>query len=104
MSSTAATARVIDRSDDSQTRDGAERAPAGVGGRLVSREGRELPLRAVKLDVRAGGGIARAVVEQTFVNDSDEPLSVHYLLPIPADGAVSGVTMHVWSTMAAPAD
>jgi Ca-activated chloride channel family protein len=49
-----------------------------------------LPLKATKVEVRAVGGIARVVLRQRFVNDHDEPLSVRYQLPLPADGAVSG--------------
>ena len=60
------------------------------GGRLATSDGRELPLRHSDLDVTAVGGVARAILTQRFENPYDEPLSVHYLLPMPADGAVSG--------------
>lgn len=60
------------------------------GGRLVATDGRELPLASVHLACVAGGGIARAVLTQTFENPFDEPLTVRYLLPLPSDGAVSG--------------
>ncbi len=59
------------------------------GGRLVSADGRTLPLRGTDLRVEAQGGIARAVLRQRFVNPHAEPLSVRYLVPLPADGAVS---------------
>jgi len=36
------------------------------GGRLVSPDGRDLPLRGAEIRVEAGGGIARAVLEQRF--------------------------------------
>jgi len=60
------------------------------GARLVASDGRELPLASVHLSVEAGGGIARTVLTQRFRNPYDEPLLVRYLLPLPADGAVSG--------------
>ena len=61
-----------------------------AGGRLVASDGRELPLRSVHLAAEAAGGIARVVLTQHFQNPYDEPLEVRYLLPLPADGAVSG--------------
>ena len=60
------------------------------GGRLVARDGRELPLQGVHLAAEAGGGIARVVLTQRFQNPYPQPLEVRYLLPLPADGAVSG--------------
>jgi len=65
-------------------------APSGNGGRLVAVDGRELPLAGVRLEARARGGLARAVLVQTFRNPYAEPLHVTYLLPLPHDGAVSG--------------
>ena len=62
----------------------------GSGGRLVSVDGRTLPLRGVTLRADARGGVARVVLEQRFENVYDEPLQVTYLMPLPADGAVSG--------------
>ncbi|MEZ6184819.1 MAG: VIT domain-containing protein [Planctomycetota bacterium] len=64
--------------------------PTAHGGRLVTPDGRALPLAQVHLAVEAGGGIARTVLTQRFENPYDEPLEVRYLLPLPADGAVSG--------------
>lgn len=61
-----------------------------AGGRLVSADGRELPLASVHLAATAGGGVARVVLTQRFTNASDQPLDVQYLLPLPGDGAVSG--------------
>src|SRR5437868_14573503 len=60
------------------------------GGRLVTADGRTLPLRGATLRADARGGIARVVLEQRFANPYAEPLSVTYLMPLPADGAVSG--------------
>src|SRR5687768_10482502 len=60
-----------------------------TGGRLVSADGRELPLQSVHLAAEAGGGIARVVLTQRFANPFDQPLEVRYLLPLPSDGAVS---------------
>ena len=60
------------------------------GGRLVSVDGRELPLKSAKLTTDARGGIARVVLEQRFFNPYAEPLTVSYQVPLPHDGAVSG--------------
>lgn len=65
-------------------------APHSTGARLVSLDGRALPLVAASLAVDARGGVARVVLTQTFRNPFDEPLTVHYSLPLPHDGAVSG--------------
>jgi len=62
----------------------------GSGGRLVTADGRTLPLRGATLRADARGGVARVVLEQRFENVYDEPLHVTYLMPLPADGAVSG--------------
>jgi Ca-activated chloride channel family protein len=61
-----------------------------TGGRLVATDGRALPLRSTELAAEAGGGIARVVLTQRFVNPHSEPLTVEYLLPLPSDAAVSG--------------
>jgi Ca-activated chloride channel family protein len=61
-----------------------------TGGRLVTADGRTLALRGATLRADARGGIARVVLEQTFENTFQEPLAVTYLMPLPADGAVSG--------------
>ncbi|MCB9689467.1 MAG: VWA domain-containing protein [Alphaproteobacteria bacterium] len=58
------------------------------GCRLVADDGRELPLRAVEISADAGGGLCRTRLRQRFANPYAEPLSVTYLLPLPADGAV----------------
>lgn len=66
-------------------------APAlstSTGCRLVSTDGRALPLRAVDVAADAGGGLARVRLRQTFANPYAEALQVSYLLPLPADGAV----------------
>lgn len=71
-------------------------APASSNGaRLVTPEGRCLPLERTSLECRAGGGLARSVLRQRFVNDGAEPLEVTYLLPLPNDGAVSGYQLTV---------
>lgn len=61
-----------------------------VGGRLVTADHRTLPLRSTHLEAEAGGGIARVVLTQRFLNPHTEPLTVEYLLPLPSDAAVSG--------------
>lgn len=60
------------------------------GGRLVTVDGRELPLRGAAVRADARGGVARVILEQRFVNPFAEPLDVTYSVPLPADGAVSG--------------
>lgn len=59
-----------------------------TGCRLVAADGRSLPLKETTLRADARGGLARVVVEQRFANPHAEPLSLTYLLPLPADGAV----------------
>jgi Ca-activated chloride channel family protein len=49
-----------------------------------------LPLETTALRVTARGGIARVVLEQRFANHHPEPLALTYVLPLPADAAVSG--------------
>ena len=61
-----------------------------TGAELVDTQGRFLPLRGTRLEVRAGGGLARARLVQTFANAYAEALEVTYKLPLPADGAVVG--------------
>src|SRR5258708_952264 len=54
-----------------------------------------LPLESAALRVEARGGIARVVLEQKFKNHHTEPLAVTYVLPLPADAAVSGFAFTV---------
>ncbi|HEX9105209.1 MAG TPA: VIT domain-containing protein, partial [Polyangia bacterium] len=61
-----------------------------TGGRLVTADGRTLALKGASVRADARGGIARVVLEQRFANAWGEPLAVTYLMPLPADGAVSG--------------
>ena len=65
------------------------------GGRLVSVDGKTLPLLGAALDAEACAGLARVVLEQRFRNPYAEPLAVTYLLPLPADGAVSGFSFRI---------
>lgn len=60
------------------------------GGRLVTVDGRALPLLGARITARAAGGIARTVLEQRFRNPYPDPLRVTYLFPLPHDAAVSG--------------
>lgn len=60
-----------------------------TGARLVATDGRDLPLRRTDLTVTAGLGLARTRLVQHFHNPHREPLTVDYLLPLPADGAVA---------------
>ncbi len=65
------------------------------GGRLVTTDGRALPLIGASLAADAKGGLVRITLEQTFSNPHDEPLRVTYSLPLPADGAVSGFAFRI---------
>jgi Ca-activated chloride channel family protein len=65
------------------------------GGRLVTADGRTLPLREASLSVTARAGIARATLTQRFENRFQEILHVTYSLPLPADGAVGGFAFRV---------
>jgi Ca-activated chloride channel family protein len=58
--------------------------PAG----LVSVDGRTYPLRSVRLEGRAEGGVAATKLIQEYSNPYEEPLEVLYTLPLPASGAV----------------
>jgi Ca-activated chloride channel family protein len=69
-------------------------APQGTTGpTLVSVDGKTFPLREVTIEARAEAGLALTTLTQTYANPYDEPLEVHYTLPLPADGAVLGFTM-----------
>lgn len=68
---------------------------ASQGARLVSTDGRDLPLRGAALRGRAGGGLARVTLEQVFSNPHKEPLRLTYQMPLPADGAVSAYAIRV---------
>lgn len=71
-----------------------QHAPS-AGARLVTTDGRELPLTGTEIRADAGGGIARTLVEQRFTNPHAEALTVTYSLPLPADGAVSGFAFRI---------
>jgi hypothetical protein len=64
--------------------------PIPSGGRLVSVDGLELPLKGAWIRANASGGRARVELTQTFVNAEDSVLDVIYKVPLPADGAVCG--------------
>jgi Ca-activated chloride channel family protein len=66
-----------------------------TGCRLATADGRDLPLRDTALSADAASGLARVRVVQTFVNPYAEPLAVTYLLPLPADGAVTAFAFTV---------
>ena len=69
-----------------------------AGSALVAVDGRTFPLKGSHLDARAGGGIARTRLRQSYENPYDEPLEVIYTMPLPADGAVVGYTVIVGET------
>ncbi|MDC3983140.1 VIT domain-containing protein [Polyangium jinanense] len=72
-------------------------APAAPsnGARLVTTDGRALPLRGTTLQADAQGGIARVILEQRFANPYEEPLAVTYSLPLPEGGAVSAFSFRI---------
>lgn len=74
---------------------GAADDAARRGAELVTADGRALPLVATHLRAECAGGLARYVLEQTFVNVHAETLRVVYKLPLPADGAVSGYAFQI---------
>jgi len=62
---------------------------------LVAVDGRTFPLRSAAIRALAAGGIARTAFTQSYENLYSEPLEVLYTLPLPADGAVIGYTIHL---------
>lgn len=68
---------------------------ASTGARLVATDGRTLPLAGTFLRADACAGLCRVVLEQRFVNPFAEPLTVTYLVPLPADGAVAGYAFRI---------
>src|SRR5262245_8334578 len=60
------------------------------GCHLVTADGRTLPLRGATVTADAKAGVARTILRQRFANVFEEPLHVTYLMPLPANGAVSG--------------
>jgi len=65
------------------------------GGRLVSVDGRTLPLTGASLSADARAGVVRVTLSQTFHNPHEEPLRVTYSLPLPAEAAVSGFSFTI---------
>jgi len=68
---------------------------ASNGGRMVTADGRTLPLKGASLIADAKAGLVRVTLEQRFVNPHAEPLSVTYQMPLPADAAVSGFSFTI---------
>lgn len=68
-------------------------AATATAGALVAVDGRTYPLSSVELIARTEGGHAVTTLAQSFDNPYDEPLEVHYTLPLPADGAVLAYTV-----------
>jgi len=68
---------------------------ATQGARLVAPDGRALPLEWTSLECEAGGGLCRSTLRQRFRNTEHVPLEVTYLVPLPADGAVSGYSFEL---------
>jgi len=66
-----------------------------TGARLVTVDGRGLPLRRVDIRGQAQGGLARITLEQRFQNPYPDPLRVTYQMPLPAEAAVSGYAFRI---------
>jgi Ca-activated chloride channel family protein len=62
---------------------------------LVSIDGRSYPLKAARIQARAEGGVAATTFTQSYGNPYQEPLEVMYILPLPANGAVTGYTVRL---------
>ncbi|WP_394841289.1 VWA domain-containing protein [Pendulispora brunnea] len=65
------------------------------GGYLAPPGGAALPLRGIRLEADARGGLARVTLEQRFGNPHTESLSVTYSLPLPFDAAVSAFSFRM---------
>src|SRR5262245_46815850 len=72
-----------------------ETGHTGCGGRLVSVEGKALPLLGAVVSGEAEGGLASVLLRQTFANTGAEALEVTYAFPLPADGAVAGYEFRI---------
>jgi Ca-activated chloride channel homolog len=66
-----------------------------TGARLVTVDGRDLPLRRIDIRGQAKGGLARVTLEQRFQNPYPEPLRVTYQMPLPPEAAVSGYAFRI---------
>ncbi|HET6438693.1 MAG TPA: VIT domain-containing protein [Anaeromyxobacter sp.] len=66
-----------------------------TAGRLMTADGRALPLVSVDVRAEAKGGLARTVLTQVFENRYPDPLQVTYLFPLPHGGAVSGFSFRL---------
>ncbi len=77
------------------THDGVVSEESRAGGRLVSVDGRVLPMRSVGLRGEAGGGLARIILEHRFKNEYPDPLRVTFQMPLPPDAAVAGYSFQI---------
>jgi Ca-activated chloride channel family protein len=66
-----------------------------TGARLVTVDGRDLPLRRINIRGEAHGGLARITLEQRFQNPYPDPLRVTYQMPLPPEAAVSGYAFRI---------
>lgn len=70
--------------------------PGSAHAAATSRPGADgLPLTAVDLDVDVEGPLAELVIDQTFVNDSDEVVDAVYVFPLHEEAAVDAMWMVV---------
>jgi Ca-activated chloride channel homolog len=62
---------------------------------VIAKNGQGFSFKSARLDVRAKGGMATVVLEQTFANPHEQTLDVTYRMPLPEDGAVVGYTFEI---------
>lgn len=68
---------------------------ASNGARLVTTDGRALPLRAVSVRASCAAGEASVRLVHDFQNTGPIPLQVSYQVPLPADAAVAGYAFSI---------
>ena len=72
-----------------------------AGARLITVDGRDLPLRRIDIRGQAQGGLARITLEQRFQNPYPDSLRVTYQMPLPPEAAVSGYAFCIGERRAA---
>ena len=79
--------RILPRLTEEEMGSGTRSEEAGFGALRTERG--SLPLKALAVQVRLDGLLARTIVEQTFVNTHAEPLEATYIFPLPDRAAVT---------------
>ncbi len=85
--------RLVPRMTEEEMASGPRSDEAGFGALRTERG--SLPLKALDVQVRLDGLLARTVVEQTFVNTHAEPLEATYIFPLPDRAAVTSFRLEV---------